>query len=87
LASQIPDTSARDVAPVHRPVFLDLMRIQLPVGGLTSMPRTGVDRYNIHRRTYGLFPRLTPPPLPHPHDNLSECGIGLLFSAATCGLC
>ena len=37
LASQIPETSARDTAPVHRPVFLNLMRIQLPVGALTSI--------------------------------------------------
>jgi len=37
LASQIPETSARDIALVHRPVFLNLMRIQLPVGALTSI--------------------------------------------------
>jgi len=37
LASQLPGTSAGAVAPVQRPVFLDLMRIQLPVGALTSI--------------------------------------------------
>jgi succinate dehydrogenase / fumarate reductase cytochrome b subunit len=37
LASQIAEISARAIAPVHRPVFLNLMRIQLPVGALTSI--------------------------------------------------
>ena len=37
LASQVPKASARDIAPMHRPVFLNLMRIQLPVGALTSI--------------------------------------------------
>ena len=37
LASLIPETGVRDIAPVHRPVFLNLMRIQLPVGALTSI--------------------------------------------------
>jgi succinate dehydrogenase / fumarate reductase, cytochrome b subunit len=38
-ASQLPRPSAGPdaVALLHRPVFLDLMRIQLPVGALTSI--------------------------------------------------
>ena len=36
-ASQVPGSNARASAPVQRPVFLNLMRIQLPVGALTSI--------------------------------------------------